>query len=189
MAARMRGKACPRAPISAGPHAAVQDARDAEVIRRCSKLEDTAVLTIDDSAGAKVKAVLEAWEAAWNASDMTAMWQLATDDVHWVNVVGMHWRGKADVQKAHQAYFDLLFKDRSCKLDEIESIESLPGGVFVAVVRWSMGGFRRTTGVMRPPGKDRMSLVLVPRGEGLAIAHGANVPIDDEAEAHNPIKR
>jgi hypothetical protein len=31
--------------------------------------------------------------------------------------------------------------------------------------------------------------VLVPRGEGLAIAHGANVPIDEEAEAHNPIKR
>jgi uncharacterized protein (TIGR02246 family) len=167
----------------------VQDARDAEVIRRCSKLEDTAVLTIDDSAGAKVKAVLEAWEAAWNASDMTAMWQLATDDVHWVNVVGMHWRGKADVQKAHQAYFDLLFKDRSCKLDEIESIAALPGGAFVAVVCWSMGGYRRPTGVMRPPGKDRMSLVLVPRSEGLAIAHGANVPIDEEAEAHNPIKR
>ena len=42
---------------------------------------------------------------------------------------------------------------------------------------------------MRSPGKDRMSLVLIPRGEGLAIAHGANVPIDEEAEAHNPIKR
>ncbi|MGE3702625.1 MAG: hypothetical protein AB7G08_28245 [Hyphomicrobiaceae bacterium] len=27
---------------------------------------------------------------------MTAMWQLATDDIHWVNVVGMHWRGIAD---------------------------------------------------------------------------------------------
>ena len=144
---------------------------------------------IDDSVRAKVKAVLGQWEAAWNASDMNAMWQLATDDVHWVNVVGMHWRGKTEVQKAHQAYFDLLFKDRSCKLDAIESIEPLPGGAFVAVVRWSMGGFRRPTGQMRPPGKDRMSLVLVPRGEGLAIAHGANVPIDEEAEAHNPIKR
>ena len=147
------------------------------------------MVAIDDSVRAKVKAVLGQWEAAWNASDMNAMWQLATDDVHWVNVVGMLWRGKTEVQKAHQAYFDLLFKDRSCKLEAIESIEPLPGGAFVAVVRWSMGGFRRPTGQMRPPGKDRMSLVLVPRGEGLAIAHGANVPIDEEAEAHNPIKR
>jgi hypothetical protein len=31
-------------------------------------------------------------EAAWNASDMNAMWQLATDDIYWVNVVGMHWQ-------------------------------------------------------------------------------------------------
>lgn len=145
--------------------------------------------SITENAGEKVKAVLERWEAAWNASDMTAMWQLATDDIHWVNVVGMHWRGKVEVQKAHQSYFDLMFKDRSCKLDEIESIEALPGGAFVAVVRWSMGGFRRPNGMMRPPGKDRMSLVLVPRSEGLAIAHGANVPIDEEAAAHDPIKR
>jgi uncharacterized protein (TIGR02246 family) len=147
------------------------------------------MVEIDDSVRAKVKAVLGRWEAAWNASDMSAMWQLATDDVHWVNVVGMHWRGKVEVQKAHQTYFDLMFKDRSCKLDEIESIEPLPGGAFIAVVRWSMGGYRRPNGMMRPPGRDRMSVVLVPRAGGLAIAHGANVPIDDEAEAHNPIKR
>jgi len=63
------------------------------------------MVAITDSAGAKVKVVLDGWEAAWNASDMTAMWRLATDDVHWVNVVGMHWRGKAEVQKAHQVYF------------------------------------------------------------------------------------
>jgi uncharacterized protein (TIGR02246 family) len=61
------------------------------------------MVAITDSAGAKVKVVLDGWEAAWNASDMTAMWRLATDDVHWVNVVGMHWRGKAEVQKASAA--------------------------------------------------------------------------------------
>jgi ketosteroid isomerase-like protein len=82
---------------------------------------------IDDTVREKVKNVLNAWETAWNASDMDAMWRLATDDVHWVNVVGMHWRGKAEVQKAHQAYFDLMFKDRTAKLDEIESVEALPG--------------------------------------------------------------
>jgi uncharacterized protein (TIGR02246 family) len=144
---------------------------------------------VDAKVHTKVRSVLEAWEAAWNTSDMNAMWRLATDEIHWVNVVGHHWRGKAEVQKAHQVNFDQLFKDRTCKLEEIESIEPLPGGAVVAVVRWAMGGYRRPSGVMRPPGKDRMSLVLVPRGDGLAIAHGANVPIDEAAEASNPIKR
>lgn len=143
---------------------------------------------IDDIDVAKISTVLRAWEAAWNASDMTAMWGLATDDIHWVNVVGMHWRGKTQVQKAHQTFFDLMFKDRSCRLDEIESIESLPGGAFIVVVRWSMGAYRRLNGAIKPAGRDRMSLVLVPRGDGLAIAHGANVPIDEEAQANNPIK-
>ncbi|WP_212440771.1 SgcJ/EcaC family oxidoreductase, partial [Bradyrhizobium sp. AUGA SZCCT0431] len=160
-----------------------------EVTMPRSVLRGDPMPTINNGAVSEVKAVLDGWEAAWNASDMNAMWQLATDDIHWVNVVGMHWRGKAEVQKAHQVFFDLLFRNRSCKLEEIESIETLPGGAFVAVVRWSMGGYRRPNGEMRPPGKDCMSLVLVPRGEGLAIAHGANVPIDEAAEAHNPIKR
>src|ERR1700730_19260776 len=97
----------------------------------------------------KVRAVLDAWEAAWNASDMNAMWQLATDDIHWVNVVGMHWRGRAEVQKAHQVYFDLLFRWEVVQARGIESIEPLPG---VAVIRWAMGGYRQPTGVMRPLG-------------------------------------
>lgn len=147
------------------------------------------MLAVTNDVVAKVETVLKRWEAAWNASDMAAMWQLATDDIHWVNVVGMHWRGKAEVQKAHQIQFDRMFKDRSCKLDEIESIEPLPGGAFVAVVRWSMGGYRRMNGMMRSPCRDRMSLVLIPRGEGLAIAHGANVSIDEDAAAFDPIKR
>jgi uncharacterized protein (TIGR02246 family) len=123
----------------------------------------------------EVRDVLEAWEVAWTASDMTAMWQLAMDGIHWVNVVGMRWRGKAEVQKAHRVFFDLLFKNRSCKLEEIESIEPLPGGAVVAVVRWSLSGYRRPNGEMRPPGRDRMSLVLVPRG--------------DKRPRLNPIKR
>jgi uncharacterized protein (TIGR02246 family) len=144
--------------------------------------------SVDDMTGAKVRAVLDDWAAAWNASDMTAMWKLGIDDVHWVNVVGMHWRGKAEVKAAHQAFFDQMFKERSAKLDEVESIEALPGGAVVVVVRWSMGGFRQPDGVMRAPGKDRMSLVMVPRGDGLAIAHGANVPIDLAAAQFDPIK-
>ena len=142
-----------------------------------------------DTAGAKVRALIDQWQAAWNASDMTAMWGLATEDVHWVNVVGMHWRGKAEVQTAHQAYFDAIFKDRTCKLEEIESITALPGEALIAVVRWWFAGFRQPDGVMREASADRMTLILVPRGDSLAIAHGANVHVDAQAAAHDPIKR
>jgi len=139
---------------------------------------------------AKVTAVLEGWEAAWNASDMHAMWRLATDAIHWLNVVGCTGAARRKCRKAHQAFFDQLFKGGTCKLEEIESIEAacrVARSSPWCAGRWAAIGGRN--GVMRPPGRDRTSLVLVPRGEGLAIAHGANVPIDEEAEAHNPIKR
>jgi uncharacterized protein (TIGR02246 family) len=97
----------------------------------------------DDSRDSKVRTVLDKWEAAWNAADMNAMWQLATDEVHWVNVVGQHWQGKAEVQKAHQMNFDRLrFKDRSCKLEAIESVEALPGGAVASRKRSHVFGAR-----------------------------------------------
>jgi uncharacterized protein (TIGR02246 family) len=148
-----------------------------------------AMAVVSDSVHAKVKAVLDGWNDSWNASDMTAMSNLFVDDAHWVNVVGMHWRGKGEIMKALSSYFELMFKERSSALDEIESIEPLPGGAFVTVVRWSMGGFKQPDGVVRPPGKDRMSLVMIPRGDGLAIAHGANIAIVPEAAPFDPIKR
>jgi uncharacterized protein (TIGR02246 family) len=64
------------------------------------------MLQISESVSANVQAPLSGWDAAWNAADKNAMWRLATDDVHWVNVEGQHWQGKADVQKAHQANFE-----------------------------------------------------------------------------------
>lgn len=39
----------------------------------------------------------------------------------------------------------------------------------MTVVRWPFGGLRRPDGVMRPPGKERMSLVMVPPG---TLGHG-----------------
>jgi hypothetical protein len=52
----------------------------------------SAMASVNDDMRGKVQALVGGWEAAWNAADMNAMWQLATEDVHWVNVVGMHWR-------------------------------------------------------------------------------------------------
>jgi uncharacterized protein (TIGR02246 family) len=138
-------------------------------------------------AAAKVRRLLHCYAAAWNASDMDAMAKLYTDDIHWVNIVGMHWRGKAQVDRAHRVYFDIMFKGVPMTLDEIESVLVIPGGTTVAVVRWSVGAFRTPTGQQVPPSRDRMSLVLVPHGDSLLIAHGANIQIDELAQKSDPI--
>ncbi|WP_093509227.1 SgcJ/EcaC family oxidoreductase [Sphingopyxis sp. YR583] len=124
---------------------------------------------------------------AWNASDMGAMTALYTDDVHWVNIVGMHWRGKAEVDKAHRIFFDIMFKGVPLALEDVESIVELPGEAAVAVIRWSVGAFTNPAGESVPPSRDRMTLVLVREGGKLLIKHGANIQINELAQKSDPV--
>lgn len=137
---------------------------------------------------ARVRDLVDRYAGAWNAADMDAMGTLYADDVHWVNIVGMHWQGKAQVDRAHRVYFDVMFKGVPLLLEEIESVQPIAGGGFVVVVRWSVGAFRTPAGERRPPSRDRMSLVLVPYGSGLRIAHGANIQIDELAQRFDPVE-
>lgn len=72
-------------------------------------------------------------------------------------------------------------------LEAIESVLALPGGAVVAVIRWTVGAFKNPFGQQVPPSRDRMSLVLIPAGDGFVIAHGSNVQIDELARQSDPI--
>ena len=146
---------------------------------------EASAATRDDPA--KVRRLADRYAAAWNASDMDAMATFYARDVHWVNIVGMHWQGKAQVDQAHRAYFDIMFKGVALTLEEIESVAALPGGGVIAVIRWAVGAFKTPFGQQVPPSRDRMSLVLIPDGDDFVIAHGANVQIDEMAQRSDPI--
>lgn len=134
----------------------------------------------------KVQDVLDRWLVAWNASDMDAMFALFRADAHWVNIVGMHWKGRAEVEHAHQVYFDLMFKGVHQSLEAIESIVPIAGGAVSVVARWSLGAFRTPDGHLNPPSRDRMSLVLAPDADRFVIVHGANITIVEEAQRFDP---
>ncbi len=134
----------------------------------------------------KVQDVLDRWLVAWNASDIVAMFTLFRADAHWVNTVGMHWKGRAGVEHAHRIYFDLMFKGVHQSLEAIESIVPIAGGAVSVVARWSLGAFRTPDGHLNPPSRDRMSLVLAPDGDRFVIVHGANITIVEEAQRFDP---
>ena len=41
-----------------------------------------------------IRALVERWQASWNASDMKAAAELFCDDADFVNVAGSHWHGR-----------------------------------------------------------------------------------------------
>jgi len=134
-----------------------------------------------------VAELLQTMEDTWNASDMDAMFAVATPDIHWVNVVGMHWQGLAAVKQAHAVFFELMFRGVPLQREAVEHVKPLPGGLRLIVVRWRLGAFRTPSGDLRPAGQQRMSILAVPGPRGLLISHVANIDVDARAAAHNPV--
>ena len=47
----------------------------------------------------------------WNTHEFKNMDIYTTEDIEWVNIVGMWWKGRTEVKMAHQGIFDTIFKD------------------------------------------------------------------------------
>ncbi|MFA4937713.1 SgcJ/EcaC family oxidoreductase [Brevundimonas sp.] len=143
---------------------------------------------VADADRTAVQAWLDECAAAWATSDAERMFRSSADDVEWVNIVGMHWRGKAQVVGVHALYLNTMFKGVPMSLKSIESVRSAGPDVVIAVVRWSVGQFSPPDGSIVPASDDRMTLVFRRSPEGLQLVHGANVQINAIAEQFDPSK-
>jgi len=134
-----------------------------------------------------VRAAIRSFETGWNRHDMEVLFQAFAPDAEWVNVVGMWWRGLADVKRATAAYHEAFFANTPLTIDRLQ-VRLLTSDTAVAVVRWNKGSFLPPDGRLRPPGHDIMSVVLVKREGRWLIVAGHNTTIDAEAAPFDPIK-
>ncbi|MEY2884694.1 MAG: hypothetical protein RL490_2418 [Pseudomonadota bacterium] len=127
--------------------------------------------------------------AAWNGNDVPAMFARASPDLHWVNVVGMHWQGHNDTVTAHEIFFRLMFDDVPLTLLGIESIVAITSDVRICVARWRLGEYTTPEGHVVSDETNRMTLVFSGAGDGLQLRHVANLRIDANAAPHDPMNR
>jgi uncharacterized protein (TIGR02246 family) len=139
----------------------------------------------DDKA---VRKIIAGIEEAWNSHDMKAYGRLFREDAQWVNVVGMHWRGRDAVMAAHAAYHATIFKNHKLKTDAVE-IHSIGDGYAIAVDTTTNDAFTTPDGITVPKRQDRLSYVLAKDTDGWKIVHGHNVPVDANAAKHDPVNR
>lgn len=139
----------------------------------------------DDAA---IRKVITGIEEAWNAHDMKAYGKLFREDTDWINIVGMHWRGRDAVMAAHTAFHETTFKDNRMKIDEIE-IRSLGNDFAIAVATMTHDAFRAPDGRTFPKSQNRCTHVLAKGPEGWKIVHGHNVQVDAEAAKHDPVNK
>lgn len=133
-----------------------------------------------------IRKIIGGIEQSWNFHDMKAYGKLFREDAHWVNVVGMHWRGRDAVMSAHAAYHATIFKNHQLKTDAVE-IRSIGDGYAIAVVTTTNDAFTTPDGITVPQRQDRLSYVLAKDADGWKIVHGHNVPVDANAAEHDPV--
>src|SRR6476469_514082 len=75
---------------------------------------------------AEADAICAAMEAAWNAGDGAAYAANFAEDADFVNVLGHHARGRAEIAAGHEGIFAGVYKD-SRNHYRVESLRSLGG--------------------------------------------------------------
>ena len=89
------------------------------------------------TAGYTVEGTLKALCDTWNVHDMDAMATLFCEDADFVNVIGMRFKGRQEIEAAHRE----LHKDRFAKTEIkqlLTSVSYLASDIAVAHVRWEM---------------------------------------------------
>jgi uncharacterized protein (TIGR02246 family) len=133
-----------------------------------------------------IRDIVKAYEAGWNAHDMDALAALFADDVEWINIVGMWWRGRGDVRDAHIGIHATVFKDVGMRVEDCV-VRFVGNDLAISVVTLTMGGFTPPDGKYRPPGQDRLTLMMHRREGSWRIVHGHNTPIDVAAQRFDPL--
>ena len=96
-----------------------------------------------------VNRVVEAFAEAWNKHDMNAFSELFAEDAEFVNVVGLWWKGRAEIKAAHEFTHQAMFKHSRLSIEEIATRFPVPE-IAIARCRWELEGHRGPDGEPLP---------------------------------------
>ena len=133
-----------------------------------------------------IRGMVTVYAGAWNRHDMGTLAELFTDDADWINIVGMHWRGKAAIVKAHDVYHRTIFQKMEIGATDI-GIRAITSDVAAAVIALKAGEYTTPNGRQQNATLDRLSLILVNQNGKWRIAHGHNTVVDPNAARFDPV--
>jgi uncharacterized protein (TIGR02246 family) len=122
---------------------------------------------------AAVQGVAAAFVDDWNRHDMKSFAGLFAGDAQFVNVIGLWWHGRAEIQAQHEALH--ATRMRLSHLVATETVvHVLRSDVAVVYMRWQLTGDTGIDGVTLPARRGVMSLVTVEEGGNWRIVSAQN---------------
>ncbi len=144
-----------------------------------------------------VRAVLQKMEDAWNAHDYTytGQYDIYAPNASIINPVGMYWKSRAEIVKAHQVFGEMMLQYESTKTLQ-EDVRFLAPTVALATIK---NQYRVEQDYMLPGGQQKISkggtnqamlnVILSKKDDQWKIASLQVTGIDVNAAAYDPVKR
>ena len=128
----------------------------------------------------KVKNTVHAFAECWNRHDMKAFAELFAEDAEFVNVVGLWWRGRDEIRKAHEYTHATMFKDSQLTISEV-SVRFPADTIAIARCRWVLEGHVSPEGEGLPARTGILVQVLSQISKTWAIIDAQNTDIIEGA--------
>jgi uncharacterized protein (TIGR02246 family) len=110
-----------------------------------------------------IRAVADRFKVAWNAHDMNLLGAITTDDVDFVNVAGLHWKGRDQVVREHAERHKVRFRN-SVWTNKAVHVQFLRPDVALVHIEWETRGDLDFDLKPWPPRKGIFSWVMVKNG-------------------------
>lgn len=124
----------------------------------------------------KPEHVAAAFADAWNRHDMDEFASLFVPDANFVNVVGIWWKNRSEIEAAHRATHETIFRDSRLEGDVSSVVELAPGLASVHYA-WSLTGASAPDG--SPAGVRKGILLLIvqegPSGWLIKVAQNTDI--------------
>jgi uncharacterized protein (TIGR02246 family) len=117
---------------------------------------------------------------SWNRHDMAQFAQLFVHDADFVNVVGMWWKNREEIKKAH-AYSRSTFFKNSRLTGEIAALKFLRPDIATMHILWELVGQLEPDGTVGQPRKGILLLVCAKRDGSWLIQAAQNMDIVSNA--------
>jgi uncharacterized protein (TIGR02246 family) len=135
-----------------------------------------------------IRAVLVAYEEAWNRHDMKAWGKLFTDDVDYVNRAGGLWKGNKANVEGHEAVHAALKKQNRTMTwtAAVEKVSFLGPDLALVHATWRWPGFVLPSGEVPKDFRGIMTLVMVKQDGKWLIRALHNTVADEPPAAKQP---
>ena len=99
------------------------------------------LLGVNEEDQTSIEAMIQDYTEAWNLHAGKGFANHFTDDADFVNIFGMIFKGKKEIEMRHRKILETIMKDSKLEIIDLKLREAQPG-VMIALVHWKLDGFR-----------------------------------------------